>query len=77
MADRKISLGVVGDGRVGVVVVVPLRLMPAGTLEMGRDWSAGVGLFTAPMVAESSASETFSDKEVLTFDSGAMARFFK
>ena len=51
--------------------------MPAGTLEMGRDPSAGVGLFTAPMVAESSASETFSDKESLTFDSGAMALFFK
>ena len=51
--------------------------MPAGTLEMGRDSSAGVGFVTGPMVAEASASEKFSDKESLTSDSGAMTLLFK
>ena len=60
-ADSNISLSLVGDGRVGVAVVGPLRLMPAGTLGMGRDSCDGVGLFTAPMFAEVSASEKFSD----------------
>ena len=73
-ADSKISLSVVGDGRDGVVVLPP-RLMPAGTLEIGRDSSAEVGLVTAPMVADASASEKFSDKESLISDSAAMAQF--
>ena len=55
-AGSNISLSLVG-----VVVVVPLRLMPAGTLGMGRDSCEGVGLFTAAMLAEVSASEKFSD----------------
>ena len=68
-ADSNISLSLVGDGRVGVAVVGPLRLMPAGTLGMGRDSCAGVGLFTAPpMLAEVSASE-----KLLTSDSGVIA----
>ena len=50
--------------------------MPAGTLD-SSDSMAGVGLFTGPMVAVSSASEKFSDKESLTSESGAMALFFQ
>ena len=66
-ADSNRSLSLVGDGRVGVVVV-PLRLMPAGTLEMGRDSCAGVGSFIAAMNVELSASEKFSE----SFTSGVI-----
>ena len=51
--------------------------MPAGTLEMGRDCSAGEGMITGPIVAEASASEKFSDNKSLTSESGAMALLFK
>ena len=75
-ANSNISLSLVGDGRVGVVAVVPLRLMPAGTLGMGRDSCAGGGLFTAPpMLDEVSASEKFS--EFSTSDSGVIALLLK
>ena len=51
--------------------------MPAGTLEMGRDSSSGVGMITGPIVAEASASEKFSDKESLTSESVAMVLLFR
>ena len=51
-ADRNLSLSAISG------VVVPPRLIPAGTLEMGRVSSSGVGLFTGPiMAAEASVSE--------------------